>query len=139
MKKDDKEKPNMPLKTYYIKSPEKKTNVIEKHIVEKYGSMKNWQNSQEKRKDKNAENWGVIKNWELIIGRENFLKEMRAGAKVCTALRINYTELFMNENICSLITGKTEGLEENALIKYLTLDLAKKEQTIKFINNILSN
>lgn len=125
----------MPEKVYHVKGTKKRNNILEKYVVEKYGSMNNFLNKFE---EINHAGYKREKIENTII-KSDFLKKMQVGMKVCDGLRIDRWELFGNENICVLDSVKTSGAEVSPEENFSLLNFDARQKTIEYISNLLEN
>ena len=110
-------------------------NVLEEYVVEKYGSVKNFVSRVEKAKELRYDG----ENLESTIKSPNFLKAMQLGMKVCGGLKIDFLELFGNQNIRASDFADNLNIEKAAEEKYLLLNSAARQKTLEYINDILNN
>ena len=123
----------MPEKIRYVKYVKKSKNVLEEYVVGKYGSINNFLSRLEKFNDTNYER----KNLENAIKDSGFLETMQLGMRVCGGLKIDFVELFGNENIRASDSANDFNTEESAEEKYSLLNLDARRKTLEYINNIL--
>ena len=124
----------MQEKVYYVKFSKKIG--LKEYVVEKYGSMNNFLSKLEKSADKTCSREKI----EHIMKKPDVWEKMQIGMKICDGLRIDFMELFGNENIRALPEPvKNTGAEESAEEKYSLLSLAAREKTLEYINNILQS
>ena len=121
----------MTEKTSYAK----RTNILEEYIIKKYGSINNFLGRLEKLSGREYER----KNIENILKNSDFLETMQLGMKVCGGLKIDFVELFANENICVSDSAGDLDTEEAAEEKYSLLNPAARQKTLEYINDILKN
>ena len=125
----------MPEKVRYVKNVKKTKNVLEGYVVEKYGSINNFLSRLEKFNDMRDER----KNLENIIKSSDFLETMKLGMKVCSGLKIDFVELFGNENICVSDSANNSDNDKSAGEKYSLLNSAARQKTLEYINDILKS
>ena len=79
------------------------------------------------------------KNLEAIINKADFMRNLRLGISLCGGLKIDFAELFGNENIRE--SGSADGLniELSAEQRYERLNPSEREKTLEYINNILES
>ena len=108
---------------------------MEEYVVEKYGSINNFLSRLEKFNNTGYER----KNLENTLKNSDFLETMQLGMKVCGGLRIDFMELFRNENICASDSAVNLNIEESAEEKYSLLNSAARQKTLEYINDILKS
>ena len=59
--------------------------------------------------------------------------------KVCSCLKIDFSELFANENIQVADSAVNLNIEESAEERYALLNPAARQKTLDYINDILKN
>lgn len=117
----------MQKKVYSVKSVKKTKNILEEHLIAKYGNINNFLESC-KISDK--------EKIESAIKKANFLGKMRIGIKICNGLRIDFNELFYNGNISSAGSLHEKGTAEE---KYSLLNVAARRKTMEYMNDILED
>ena len=118
----------------------KANGILEKHVVEKYGSVDNFLTSLERGAGCKKE---ITKN---IIKSPNFMEKMQLGKKLCESLRIDFEGLFARENISeadgAYLNVRHSGKNlnaESAEEKYSLMNPVAQRKTLEYINNILNS
>ena len=78
-------------------------------------------------------------NLELIIKNADFMRQIELGMRLCGGLKIDFAELFGNENICESGAAGNFNMEKSAEQKYSLLNPSARRKTLEYINNILKS
>ena len=121
-------------------------NTLEKHVIEKYGTVSKfiskWQELQEisdiEIKGEAATTQTKYEHErekiENIIRKPDFLNKMRLAMEICDGLRIDFAELFYNENIKpATVLNVKEAAEE----RFSLLSSAARRKAIEYMDDIL--
>ena len=110
-------------------------NILEKHVIEKHGSINNFISTLENLDNSRYEKLQI----ERAVKNSDFAEILQIGMKICSALRIDFAELFINNHICEIDSAVDFCTRELAEEKYSRLNLNAQKQALRYIDNILEN